>query len=93
MTETVEHPVIRTHRHTGRKGLFLSSSALALTGIEPAEGQALLPFLLAHASSPNYAVDFGWKTGDFVIWDNQATWHFAVNDYDGPRAYRKVIGG
>jgi alpha-ketoglutarate-dependent taurine dioxygenase len=35
----------------------------------------------------------GWKTGDFVIWDNQATWHFAVNDYEGPRAYRKVIGG
>jgi taurine dioxygenase len=93
VTETVEHPVVRTHRHTGRKGLFLSSSALRLTGIEPTEGQALLPFLLAHASSPNYAVDFGWKTGDFVIWDNQATWHFAVNDYDGPRAYRKVIGG
>jgi alpha-ketoglutarate-dependent taurine dioxygenase len=93
VTETVKHPVVRTHRHTGRKGLFLSSSALRLNGIEPAEGKALLPFLLAHAASPNYAVDFGWKAGDFVIWDNQATWHFAVNDYDGPRAYRKVIGG
>jgi alpha-ketoglutarate-dependent taurine dioxygenase len=93
VTETVEHPVVRTHRQTGRKGLFLSSSAIRLTGIEPAEGQALLPFLLAHASSPNYAVGFGWKAGDFVIWDNQATWHFAVNDYEGPRAYRKVIGG
>jgi alpha-ketoglutarate-dependent taurine dioxygenase len=93
VTETIEHPLVRTHRHTGRKGLFLSSSAIRLTGIEPAEGQALLPFLLAHASSPNYAVGFGWKPGDFVIWDNQATWHFAVNDYRGPRAYRKVIGG
>jgi len=28
-----------------------------------------------------------------VIWDNQATWHYAVTDYDGPRVYRKVIGG
>ena len=93
VTETVEHPVVRTHRHTGRKGLFLSSSALRLTGIEPAEGAALLPFLLAHASSPNYSVSFGWQPGDFVIWDNLATWHFAVNDYDGPRVYRKVIGG
>jgi alpha-ketoglutarate-dependent taurine dioxygenase len=93
VTETVEHPVVRTHRHTGRKGLFLSSSAIRLTGIGAAEAQALLPFLLAHASSPNYAVGFGWKTGDFVIWDNQATWHFAVDDYDGPRAYRKVIAG
>ena len=93
VTETIEHPVVRTHRHTGRKGLFLSSSAIRLTGIAPNESQALLPFLLAHASSPNYTVGFGWKPGDFVIWDNQATWHFAVDDYQGPRAYRKVIGG
>lgn len=93
VTETVEHPVVRTHRHTGRKGLFISSSALRLTGIAPAEGAAILPFLLAHASSPNYSVSFGWRPGDFVIWDNLATWHYAVDDYDGPRVYRKVIGG
>lgn len=93
VTDTVEHPVVRTHRHTGRKGLFISAGALRLTGIEPSEGAALLPFLLTHASSPNYSVSFGWRPGDFVIWDNLATWHYAVNDYDGPRAYRKVIGG
>jgi alpha-ketoglutarate-dependent taurine dioxygenase len=93
VSETIEHPVVRTHRHTGRKGLFLSWSALGLTGINEAEGKALLPFLLAHASSPNYTVDFGWKPGDFVLWDNHATWHYAVDDYDGPRVYRKVIGG
>ena len=93
VTDTVEHPVVRTHRHTGRKGLFISSSALRLTGIAPSEGAALLPFLLAHASSPNFSVSFGWQPGDFVIWDNLATWHYAVNDYDGPRVYRKVIGG
>ena len=94
VTETVEHPVVRTHRHTGRKGLFLSSSALRLTGIEPTEGASDA----CHSCSrtrrrPTTRRRFGWKPGDFVIWDNQATWHFAVNDYDGPRAYRKVIGG
>ncbi len=92
-TETIEQPVVRIHRHTGRKGLSVSSSALRLTGVTDAESKALLPFLLAHASSPNYAVNFGWRPGDFVIWDNLATWHYAVNDYDGPRVYRKVIGG
>lgn len=90
---TIEHPVVRTHRHTGRKGLFISSSALGLSGVSPDEGRAILPFLLAHAGSPDYAVEFGWKPGDFVIWDNQAAWHRAVNDYDGPRVYRKVIAG
>jgi alpha-ketoglutarate-dependent taurine dioxygenase len=93
VTETTELPVVRAHRHTGRKGLLISSSALRLSGVTEAESSALLPFLLAHASSPNYTVSFGWRPGDFVIWDNQATWHYAVNDYDGPRAYRKVIGG
>ncbi len=93
VTETVEHPVVRRHRHTGRKGLFLSASALRLTGVSASESAALLPFLLHHASSPNYSVAFGWQPGDFVIWDNLATWHYAVNDYVGPRAYRKVIGG
>jgi hypothetical protein len=38
-------------------------------------------------------VGFGWGPGDFVIWDNLAIWHDAVDDYDGPRVYRKVIGG
>jgi taurine dioxygenase len=61
--------------------------------VTEAESQALLPFPQAHASSPNYTVSFGWKPGDFVLWDNLATWHYAVNDYDGPRRYRKVIAG
>ena len=58
-----------------------------------AESAVLLPFLLARAASPNYSVNFGWRPGDFVLWDNQATWHYAVNDYEGPRVYRKVIAG
>jgi alpha-ketoglutarate-dependent taurine dioxygenase len=93
VTETVEQPLVRAHRHTGRKGLLISSSALRLSGVTEAESAALLPFLLAHASSPNYTVSFGWRPGDFVLWDNQATLHYAVNDYHGPRQYRKVIGG
>ncbi len=93
VTETIEHPVVRAHRHTGRKGLLISTGALRLIGVTETESQALLPFLQAHASSPNYTVSFGWKPGDFVLWDNLATWHYAVNDYNGPRAYRKVIAG
>jgi taurine dioxygenase len=93
VSETIEQPVVRTHRHTGRKGLFISSGTLRLTGVTEAEGQALLPFLLGHASWPNYTVSSGWKPGDFVLWDNLATWHYAVNDYTGPRAYREVIAG
>ncbi|HEY3941556.1 MAG TPA: hypothetical protein VGL60_03650 [Acidimicrobiales bacterium] len=44
MTATIELPVVRTHRHTARKGLLISSSALGLSGVTDAEGNALLPF-------------------------------------------------
>ncbi|MFF1259986.1 MULTISPECIES: TauD/TfdA dioxygenase family protein [unclassified Streptomyces] len=90
---TVEHPVVLAHPATGRKGLFLSTSAIRLTGVTPAESKALLDHLLRHASSPDYTIRFGWQPGDFVLWDNRATWHYAVDDYgDGARVYRKVIG-
>jgi alpha-ketoglutarate-dependent taurine dioxygenase len=55
---TVEHPVVRTDPDTCRKGLFLSTGALCLTGVTEAESRALLPFLLAHASSPNYTIRY-----------------------------------
>ncbi|MFC8225231.1 TauD/TfdA dioxygenase family protein [Streptomyces sp. NPDC057287] len=93
VTETVEHPVVLEHPVTGRKGLFISTSALGLTGVSKEEGKILLDHLLRHASSPDYTIRFGWNPGDFVLWDNQATWHYAVDDYgDGARVYRKVIG-
>jgi alpha-ketoglutarate-dependent taurine dioxygenase len=90
--ETIEHPVVLEHPATGRKGLFLSTGALRLAGVSPDEGAALLPFLLQHAASPNYTIRFSWQPGDFVLWDNLATWHYAIDDYGaGPRVYRKVI--
>ncbi|MGW0877003.1 TauD/TfdA dioxygenase family protein [Streptomyces sp. NPDC002740] len=91
--EPVEHPVVLRHPETGRKGLFISTSAIGLTGVTAQEGKVLLDHLLRHASSPDYTIRFGWNPGDFVLWDNRATWHYAVDDYgDGARAYRKVIG-
>lgn len=39
VTETIEHLVVRTHRHTGRKGLFFSTAALGLTGLTETESQ------------------------------------------------------
>ena len=88
-----EQPLVRTHAETGRKGLFLSTSAIGVTGLSAGEGRAVLDYLFEHASQPKYTVRYHWNVGDFVLWDNQATWHYAVDDYgDAPRAYRKVIG-
>jgi len=86
------HPVVLAHPETGRKGLFLSSSARALTGVSEEEGRVLLPFLLAHASAPRYTIRFAWEPGDFAVWDNLAAWHAVVDDGAvGVRRYRKVL--
>ncbi|POM27351.1 Alpha-ketoglutarate-dependent taurine dioxygenase [Actinomadura rubteroloni] len=58
----------------------------------PAATRVLLPFLLDCASSPDYSIRFGWRRGDFVPWDDQATWHYAIGDYaNEPRRHRMVI--
>jgi hypothetical protein len=78
--------IVRAHRHTGRKGLFISTCALpAHRGITEADVQAPLPFLQAHASSPNYTVSF---TGTRATSSSGTTWPPGTtpsNDYDGPR--------
>jgi alpha-ketoglutarate-dependent taurine dioxygenase len=89
--QTIAHPVVRQDRN-GRKGLFISTGARHLEGVTAGESKALLPFLLEHASSPNYTIRFSWSAGDFVLWNNLATWHYAIDDYGvGPRRYRKVL--
>lgn len=92
VAETVAHRVVLVHPETGRRGLFLSSSARALTGVTEAESRLLLPFLLAHASAARYTIRFAWQAGDFAVWDNLAAWHAVVDDdAEGPRRYRKVL--
>lgn len=76
----------------GTAHLHLDDPDTGPHGGRPQEGRVLLDHLLRHASSPNYTIRFGWQPGDFVLWDNQATWHYAVDDYgDGARVYRKVL--
>ena len=80
-----------------RNGRAACSSARRASG-SPAsareEGQPSSTSSTEHASQPKYQARFGWAVGDFVLWDNRATWHVAVDDYgDAPRAYRKVIAG
>ncbi|MFC9454154.1 TauD/TfdA family dioxygenase [Streptomyces sp. NPDC056637] len=58
------------------------------------EGKVLLDHLLRHASSPDYTIRFGRNPGDFVLWNNRATWPYAVDDYgDGAHLPHSVPNG
>lgn len=92
----VNHPVVRTHPVTGRKGLFVNSGFTThINELRPTESRALLDFLDAHASRPEFTVRWRWKVHDVVFWDNRVTQHYAVADYLPERrvVYRATVNG
>lgn len=87
----VEHPVVRTHPVTGRRGLFVNrNSTTRLLGISERENELLLPFLCDHVRSPVFQYRFRWDTHSLVFWDNCSVQHFAVPDYDERRVMHRV---
>ena len=78
----VEHPVIRTHPLSGKKGLFVNSLfTVAIKGLKEKESRVLLDFLFEHAVQDEYVYQFSWQNDSIAIWDNRITQHKPVNDY------------
>ena len=71
----VEHPLVRTHPPTGRKGIYIGHHAHTVVGMEPHESQGTLAWLTAHISQPALVYDHVWQPGDLVMWDNRAVLH------------------
>jgi len=87
-----EHPVVRTHPETGRKGLFINRSyTQRFSGMTAEESRPLLDFLLAHATRPEFTCRFRWENGSVTVWDNRCALHIAVNDVrEFPRIMHRV---
>lgn len=78
----VIHPVVRVHPRSGRPALFVNPGFTShVLGLSRIESDALLALLAAHATQPELVLRHRWRAGDVVIWDNQATMHYAVDDY------------
>ena len=77
-----EHPVVRTHPETGRKGLYVNAAFTShVVGIERDESKQLLDLLYSQASVPEYQCRFRWRRHSIAFWDNRAVQHYAVSDY------------
>lgn len=80
------HPVVVRHPSSGRKVLYVNPGFTThFEGWTEEESKPLLGYLYAHASRPEFQTRFQWREGSIAFWDNRATWHFAVNDYQGER--------
>jgi taurine dioxygenase len=85
----LSHPVIRTHPVSGRKALFVNDGFTSrINELEPAESEAILKLLFAHATRPEFTIRWRWQQNDVAMWDNRVTQHYAVDDY---RPQRRVM--
>lgn len=77
-----EHPVIRTHPETGRRGIYVNQAfTQEIVGMDSNESAELLQILYAQAQYPEYQVRFAWEMNSIAFWDNRSCQHYAVSDY------------
>jgi taurine dioxygenase len=83
-----EHPVVRTHPVTGRKGLFVNRYfTSAIVGLRRHESDALLQMLYRHVETPEFSVRFKWQPNSIAFWDNRSVQHHALWDYYPNKRY------
>ena len=78
----VQHPVIRTHPVSGRKCIFVNEMVTSrIIGLEPEESEVILNFLINHLKQPIFQCRLHWEDNTVVVWDNRATQHQILADF------------
>jgi alpha-ketoglutarate-dependent taurine dioxygenase len=86
-----EHPVVRVHPETGERTLLAGDFVRSFVGLDSHESGILLELLQRRITMPENTIRWNWAPGDVAIWDNRATQHRAIDDYDNqPRLMHRV---
>jgi taurine dioxygenase len=95
-TQDVTHPLVITHPLSGKKALYANPGfTIGIEGMTKVESDALLFQLYPNCIADDVTYRFKWEPGSIAFWDNRATWHYALNDYQGKRRimHRITVSG
>jgi alpha-ketoglutarate-dependent sulfate ester dioxygenase len=84
-----EHPVVRVHPETSERSLVLGHFVQRFVGLSQRDSDRLKELFHDHVTRLENTVRWRWTQGDVAIWDNRATQHYAVADYD--ESARRVV--
>lgn len=89
----VAHRLVRTHRETGQKILWVNyTQRPQVLGVDLVESKAILDEIVHQYKRPEFQVRFSWRPGSVAFWDNRAAVHYAVRNYgDFPRHLERVL--
>jgi alpha-ketoglutarate-dependent sulfate ester dioxygenase len=86
-----EHPVVHVHSETGERSLLAGGAVSGFVGLDAYESQVLFEVIQRRITLPENTVRWNWEGGDVAMWDNRATQHYAIHDYDDqPRRMHRV---
>ena len=84
-----EHPVVRTHPVTRRKGIFVNPVfTRQIKQLKKQESDSVLAFLYKLMDTPEFQCRVTWQAGTLTFWDNRCALHQAIFDY---HPHRRVM--
>jgi alpha-ketoglutarate-dependent taurine dioxygenase len=86
------HPVVRLHPVNARPCLFVNFNYTGpIVGMEDEAGLVLRDYLVDQFKKPDYQMRVKWQPNTIVVWDNCQVQHYAVYDYNEPRAMERIL--
>ena len=86
------HPVVRTNRDSGQRGLFVNESMTTfIKDMDRRESDYILRYLFDHLRTPEFQYRHKWRENDLAIWDNRTSLHYALFDYTEHRLMHRII--
>jgi len=85
------HPMVRTNPISGRKAIYITPAyTTRIEGLPEGESNALMEEIFEHCLQDKYRMDYKWRAGDIVVWDNAAVMHSATTKDLDPTKYRTI---